>query len=372
MMRKKRTNNLPRALYIHIPFCLNICSYCSFCHLLYDENRAIAYIDRLIEELKQLKIGELHTIYIGGGTPSSLPIFVIEKLFKEIDKIHLDDDYEFSIEANVESLDEEKLKFYLKHRINRLSIGVESFDANILKDMRRNHDAKMVEDVIKLAKSLGFNNINCDLIYGYPHETINILKNDLNCLVALDINHISCYGLTVEDRSILHAKKIKPQDDDMLRDEYDIIYKFLNKHGYKRYETSNFAKPTYESKHNLTYWYDEQYYGIGLSAASYIDGLRLVNTSNFERYLHSENIIEEKEYLTEEDHLFYEFMLRLRLDEGLSLDNIFNEVNFETKNKYLRIVNKYLDRNLLTLKDNRLKTTYEGSLLLDSILIELL
>lgn len=368
----KKRNEEVTSLYIHIPFCLDICSYCSFLHCFYMEKLANSYMNKLNEELNSLNIKYLKTIYIGGGTPSCLPIFLIEPLLKKLDDIKKDEHYEFTIECNFDSIDEDKLRLYKRYGVNRLSFGVESFDENILKDMHRHHDEKRVREVINLARTLGFNNINVDLIYGYPKQDMDVLKSDVEKILYLDVEHISTYALSIEERSELYAKKIKECDEDLARMMFDYIFEALSKKAYIRYETSNFSKEHFPSKHNLVYWKNLPYYGIGAGAASYVDGCRFQNTENISKYLKGITSEEKKDKLSNEDQLFYKFMLGLRLKEGLSLNNIFDEVSNSTKKKYEQVIDHYLNTKLLEQKDDVLMTTYEGSLLLDLILKDLL
>ncbi len=369
---KKRRNEEVTSLYIHIPFCLDICSYCSFLHCFYVEKLAASYMEKLNEEFDKLNIKYLKTIYIGGGTPSCLPPYLIEPLLKKLSAIKKDEDYEFSIECNFDSINLNKLSLYRHYGVNRLSFGVESFDENILKDMHRHHDERKVKETIALARSLGFSNINVDLIYGYPKQDMRILKSDVKKILSLGVEHISTYALSIEDRSELYAKKVKEADEDTLRTMFDYIYESLTSHGYVRYETSNFSKPNYTSKHNLVYWKNLPYYGIGAGAASYVNGSRYQNTENISKYLKGITIEEKKEKLSNEDKLFYQFMLGLRLKEGLSTKDVYKDVDEKIKNKYEKVIDHYLKTNLLKKDKDRLMTTYEGSLLLDLILKDLL
>ncbi len=367
-----RRNEEVTSLYIHIPFCLDICSYCSFLHCFYVEKLASSYMAKLVEELDNLNIKYLKTIYIGGGTPSCLPIYLIEPLLKKLEAIKKDEDYEFSVECNFDSIDSTKLELYRRYGVNRLSFGVESFDEFILKDMHRHHDELKVRETIALARSLGFANINVDLIYGYPKQDMNVLKSDVTKILSLDVEHISTYALSIEDRSELFAKKVEETDEDTLRTMFDYIYESLTKHDYVRYETSNFSKPHFASKHNLVYWRNLSYYGIGAGAASYVNECRYQNTENISKYLKGITCEEKKEKISDEDKLFYKFMLGLRLKEGLSIKDIYEDVSKATKEKYEKVINHYLNAKLLIKEGNTIMTTYEGSLLLDLILKDLL
>ena len=316
-----------KSAYIHIPFCKNICSYCDFCKVIYNKKWINNYLDSLEYEINNYYKGEiLNTLYIGGGTPSSLDITELNKLFNIIKKIKLDTTYEFTIECNIEDISIEKLKLFKDNNINRLSIGIETFNDKYLKYLNRNYSSNIIFDKIKLAKQY-FNNINIDLMYAFPNQTINELNDDLNKILKLNIEHVSCYSLIIEENTKLYITNQKSIDDELDYQMYELINNtFKNK--YKRYEISNYSKKGFESKHNLTYWNNEEYYGFGLGAAGYIDSVRYINTKNLTKYI-NKDYNKEYEKLTQEDKMKYEFILGFRKTSGINKNDFYKKYNID-------------------------------------------
>lgn len=340
------------SIYIHIPFCKSICSYCDFCKLLYNEKWVDLYLDSLAKEIKSYNISsKVKTLYIGGGTPSSLSEKCLERLFTIINMFNFIKNYEFTFECNINDINSNLLNILKKGKVNRLSIGIESFDKNNLKLLNRSCDYIDVKNKINLCKKFGFNNINVDLIYAVPSENEKILLNDLNLLTSLDITHISTYSLMIEENTVLYINNIKPIKEKLDYKMYKIICKFLKEKGFNHYEISNFAKEGYESKHNLVYWNNEHYYGFGLGASGYISNIRYNNTRNLNEYFNGKYLLN-KEIITNEDNLKYGLILGLRKINGINVNN-FNEkyhtnllenvkVKKLIKNKELIYENNYL------------------------------
>ena len=308
--------------YIHIPFCNKICSSCDFCKLYYDEKFVNRYLNELEKEIKSIYKGEvLDSIYIGGGTPSSLNNKQLERLFEILKLFNKSETVEFTIESNFENINEEKLLIYKKNGINRLSFGLESINENNLTFLNRNITKKKINNTINSCRNLGFNNINIDLIYALPVEDISILKNDLDYIFSLDIEHISTYSLIIEEHTKLMINNTKNISEDLDYEMYKLICKEMKKNDYYHYEISNFSKSGYESKHNLCYWNNDNYYGFGLGASSYIDNKRITNTRSINKYLKGNyrlDIIE----LSNNDLIEYKIMLNLRKAEGISLEEV--------------------------------------------------
>lgn len=353
------------SIYIHIPFCEHICEYCDFTKLLYNEEFVSSYMEALFFEIDSYKLTKTKTIYVGGGTPTSISDELFEKLLKKISQ-YLDSIYEFTVEANVENLTKEKLLIMKKYGVNRLSIGIESTDDEILKTINRHHTFEEAKEKVILAKSLGFNNINVDLIYGLPGQDKKILIKDLNNLISLNTEHISIYSLSVSKGSNFYNKGIRPLDDEKDAEYFDLIVKILKDNGYNHYEVSNFAKPGYESRHNKVYWKALNYYGIGLGASGYIDNIRYKNTSSLKQYL-SHNFIKEKEELSETDEINEYFMLNLRLLEGFEVGDFISRFNFDPRDRYKEQFTKLEKDGLLEIGD-RIIPTEKGIKLLDIIL----
>lgn len=322
-----------KSIYIHIPFCSHICSYCDFSKLYYVKELVNKYLIALEKELANLPISTSYqTIYIGGGTPSSLSIEELERLFVSLDRFQLEEDYEFTVECNIENITEEKLQLMKKHRVNRISIGIESFHQKTLDYLDRNYNVTSIEPTIELVKKY-FSNINADLIYAVEKETISELEEDIKSLLDLNINHISTYSLMIEPNTKLANKKTQYISEDLDRKMYDIICKRLEENGYHHYEISNFSKPGFESKHNMTYWQNKEYYGIGLGASGYIDNIRYTNTKSIQKYLSFLTRYEE-EYQTDKLKLENEIMLRLRTDEGIDKKKFYQMYHFDLKERY--------------------------------------
>ena len=323
-----------KSMYIHIPFCSSICSYCDFCKFFYNEKTANKYIDSLINEIKEnYKNEKMDTIYIGGGTPSALTIEQLDKLLSFIkDNINVSRSLEYTIECNIMDITKEKLELFRKYKINRLSIGVESFNSKNLDFLERNYNKKDIIERITLAKFY-FTNINIDLMYAIPFETITILKKDLLEFINLDIPHISCYSLIIEDHTKLGIKKTNYIDSDLDYKMYKLIENTLEENGYDHYEISNYSKEGYESKHNLCYWKNHKYYGFGLGASGYIDNYRYTNTKNINKYING-NYIDIKEIITKEINASNYAILGLRTKYGINKKEFKKEIGINFKDMY--------------------------------------
>lgn len=313
-----------RSVYIHIPFCKSICSYCDFCKFLYTNKWAVEYLYTLEREINEYYEGDtVKSIYIGGGTPSSLSIENLKKLFEIIKVFKLSNKYEFTFECNINDINKELLMLLRNNGVNRLSIGVESFNKKNLEFMNRCHNKKDVINSIDLCKMCGFDNINVDLIYALPTESMYTLKRDLNLMLKLGITHISTYSLIIEEHTTLYNKKVKNIDEALDFKMYNYICKKLNSKKFNHYEVSNFALDGKESIHNLTYWNNEEYYGFGLGAHGYINNMRYENTRNFNKYKKGEYRFNELLVSTMEE-MENELMLGLRKLNGISI-NKFKE-----------------------------------------------
>lgn len=308
---------MKRSVYIHIPFCKSICSYCDFCKFIYNEKWVYAYFKALANEIKDRYMDDpVRTIYIGGGTPSALNITEIRKLLEMTKLFKKDDLEEFTFECNLEDINKELLLILKEYGVNRLSIGIESFNPKCLAFMERKADFKDALAKIKLCRDLGFNNINLDLMYAIPGQTLKDLKKDLALFLKLQPNHISTYSLILEDHTKAVVNKTQYIDEELDYEMYQTICKVLN--GANHYEISNFAIKGYESIHNLVYWNNLEYYGFGLGASGYIDNIRYTNTKNLKDYLLG-NWVKEKEMLGEKEKMDYEIMLGLRKFEGINI-----------------------------------------------------
>ncbi len=348
--------------YIHIPFCSNICSYCDFTKMYYNKEYVDKYLSSLKEEIKlRYKKEALKTIYIGGGTPSSLDLQELEKLLKIVSILKKDSNYEYTFEANIDDLNEEKLKLLKTYGVNRLSIGIQSFNPKIIKILNRKHTKKQALAQINLAKKY-FNNINIDLIYGVT-TSLNVIKEDIDNFLKLNLPHVSVYSLIIEDHTMLKNNNFKNIDDEIEYKMYKYIEDKLTSNGYVHYEISNYAKASYESIHNLNYWDNGMYYGFGLGSVSYIDNYRIENTKNILKYL-NKNYEFKKEYEDEKLRMDNKVMLSFRKLKGINIKKFRDEFKkdiFEVYNLKSLIEDEYLvlDKDNLYINHNYLYVSNE-------------
>jgi len=280
---------MSNSLYIHIPFCKRRCIYCDFYSTIYEETSAISYVNAICSQIKNLD-RKFSTIYIGGGTPTALNTVLLEKLLNSLNG-SLEDSGEFTIEINPESFEKDKAKLFIDHGINRISMGFQSLKDRKLKTLGRVHNSKKAYEALTLARNSGFKNISIDLIFGVWGEDLKSWTIELEEAVKLSIQHISCYSLTYEKGTPIWEaaknKSITPLDEDSCAAMYERAIDILSLREFKQYEVSNFAKEGYESRHNLNYWNNNEYTGLGPSAASYLAGVRSKNVSNLSEYIRS-------------------------------------------------------------------------------------
>ena len=325
--------------YIHIPFCEHLCTYCDFCKRYNYDFVVNRYLKALENDIKDNYHGEkLKTIYIGGGTPSSLNVKQLTKLLEIVKLLNRDNRCEFTFECNPENITEEKLIILKNNAVNRISLGVESTNDRFLKFLGRRHDFKMVKEKVELIKKY-IDNINVDLIYALPNETIDDLENDLSNIVKLSVNHVSTYSLEIHDNTILGIKKTKSIKEDLDSDMYNIICDILKSNGYNHYEVSNFCKDNTYSRHNLVYWKNEEYYGFGLGASGYVNNVRYDNTRSMINYTMGNRILN-SEVLDKQDDISYALILGFRLIDGI------NKKEFSKKYK-CNLVDQYNIRELI-------------------------
>ena len=355
-------------IYIHIPFCKTICSYCDFCKIYYNKKYINDYLDALEKEIKLRYNNELvKTIYIGGGTPTCLDYDELKRLLELTNIFNKAKRIEFSIESNVE-LDINKIKLLKEYKVNRISLGVQSFDTNTLKILNRTHLKEDVFNTINLLKANNFNNINVDLIYGVT-PNVEAVKKDIDYLLELDITHISAYSLIIEDHTMLKINNYDNIDDNIEYDMYKYIEAKLEEQGYHHYEVSNYAKLGYESQHNLCYWKNLDYLGFGLSAVSYIKNDRITNTKNIDKYIKGV-YVKEQYYEDELERMENEVMLGLRLLEGINI--------IEFERKYNKTIDEvfdiypYIENKMLILENNQLKINKKYIYLSNEILVNIL
>ena len=329
---------MPVSAYIHIPFCKSKCRYCSF--VSFNKPELIkSYVFSLLKEISEIYKNEpLKTLYFGGGTPSLIPVDLIKMI---VGKFNLSEGCEVTLEVNPDDASYEYFYALKNIGINRISIGSQTFDDKILKLIGRRHCSEQIIEAVQLAKQVGFENISVDLIYGLPTQSLNGLSDDLDKFLSLDIQHISTYGLKIEQDSFWGKNPPSVPDDDTQADMYELINEVLVKKGFYRYEISNFAKNGFESKHNLNYWNNDEYYGFGVAAHGYLDGMRYSNFRTLEQYIEKPTVHETGHFLTDEEMLEEEIFLGFRKSEGIDVKKIKEHFSVDFEERYKDILKKY-------------------------------
>ena len=360
--------NQVSSAYIHIPFCKSICSYCDFCKMFYNSSWVDNYLKELEKEIKFNYNGEvLNTVYIGGGTPNCLNDTELEDLLKIVSTLKRNISYEYTIECNIELLTLRQIKLFKKYGVNRVSVGVQTFNKKYLKLLNRNHSKEEVFSKVNLLRKEGISDINIDLIYAIPGETKEELLEDIRIIKELDIPHVSTYSLMIEPHTVLNNMKTKPISEDLDYEMYELIINELD--NYKHYETSNFAKDGYESKHNTVYWNNEHYYGFGLNASGYIGNVRYENTRVLKKYLDG-NYIKDKEELSINETIENEFILGLRKLDGINKKVFRGKYGIDILD--ISIVEKLLEKGKLIDNGSYIKLSSNYTYIANSVLIDFL
>ncbi len=361
-------NSLPKALYIHIPFCNVICGYCSFTRFGYQEKLADHYLERLIEDLARVK--EVETIYIGGGTPTALTLNQLNKLLSTISHL-IKNAQEITIEANPDSLDDDKIDCLIQHGVNRVSLGVQTTDNHMLKCIGRTHSFEKVIDRVLALKSKGLKNISMDLMYGLPDQTLEDVKSDLDKLLELKPVHLSLYALTIDENTAFFNRNIQAAPSELETLMYLEILNRLSESGYQHYEIANFAQKGYESLHNKHYWQYHDFYGIGVGASGKEQHIRYTNTIKLDQYLKKETQFHERIELTKADEMFETLMMGLRTQQGISKEKFYNTFNCDLA-IYQENLEPFLKQGLLIEDESSLYASEKGRLMLNDILVALL
>lgn len=366
---------IPTSAYVHIPFCTQICYYCDFSKVFIKNQPVDAYLQALIREFESYKIEQLRTLYIGGGTPTAISAeqldYLLSHLTKNLDLSQLE---EFTIEANPGDLTPDKIAVLEKSAVNRISLGVQTFNDKHLKRIGRSHNEAQIYESIDSLKGAGFDNISIDLIYALPGQTMADVKENVAKAIALDIPHLSLYSLILEHHTVFMNKmrrgKLNLPTEDLEADMFDYIIAKLESHGFEHYEISNFTKPGRESRHNLMYWDNAEYYGVGAGASGYIDGVRYRNRGPIQHYLKGVaqgNPRLEEEVLTKQEMMEEEFFLGLRKKEGVSISRFEEKFAENFSNRYGDIVEKLTRDGLVQVTDGRLRMTKKGLFLGDTV-----
>lgn len=377
-------------LYVHIPFCVSRCIYCGFYSTVGIDKRD-EYLDALQKEIEirnEYLNEDINTIYIGGGTPSALSNKQLERLFRIIGKfveeknkcrITENKEFEFTIECNPNDLDDEKIDLLRESLVNRVSIGVQTFDDSRLKFIKRRHNSAQAKEVFRKLRKAGFGNISIDLMFGFPNQTIDEWGKDIDEAIGLQPEHLSVYSLMIEEGTPLYnlvaAGKVKEIDEEESLAMYKLLCKKMEENGYEHYEISNFAKHGCHSRHNSSYWRDIPYMGIGAAAHSY-DGLsRQWNISDLNKYIDEigkGKVSFEREIIDETTHFNDIITTATRTAEGISLEKIKREFGEKYLNNLMNEAKKHIANGMLEIADDNLRLTKEGVFISDSIMSDLI
>ncbi|MGT2929706.1 radical SAM family heme chaperone HemW [Streptococcus dentasini] len=369
-------SNKPTSAYVHIPFCTQICYYCDFSKVFIKNQPVDDYLERLIQEFRHYDIHELRTLYIGGGTPTAITadqlVYLLTNLQQELDLDRLE---EFTIEANPGDLTPDKIAVLKESAVNRVSLGVQTFDDKELKRIGRSHNEAQIYTTIRDLKAAGFDNISIDLIYALPGQTMEQVKANVKKALSLDIPHMSLYSLILENHTVfmnqMRRGRLNLPTEDLETDMFHYIINELEKNGFEHYEISNFSKPGYESRHNLVYWDNVEYYGVGAGASGYLNGVRYRNRGPIQHYLKA--IAAEghsrlhEETLSKAEMMEEEFFLGLRKKSGLSISHFEEKFQENFQERYGQIVDGLIRDGLLQVTGDRLRMTKRGLFLGDTV-----
>ena len=369
-MLKKTTS-----AYVHIPFCTQICYYCDFSKVFIKNQPVDAYLQALIPPFARSAITQLRTLYIGGGTPTAITAqqldYLLTNLTKNLDLSVLE---EFTIEANPGDLTEDKIEVLKQSAVNRVSLGVQTFNDKQLKQIGRSHNEAQIYDTIASLKEAGFDNISIDLIYALPGQTMSDVKENVAKALALDIPHLSLYSLILEHHTVFMNKmrrgKLNLPQEDLEAEMFDYIITELEKNGFEHYEISNFTKPGFESRHNLMYWDNAEYYGVGAGASGYIAGVRYRNQGPIQHYLKAVsegNARLSEEVLTKEEMMEEELFLGLRKKSGVSIAKFEERFGISFEERYGQVVAELRQQGLLVPDDEMIRMTKKGLFLGDTV-----
>ena len=365
----------PTSAYVHIPFCTQICYYCDFSKVFIKNQPVDSYLEHLLQEFHSYDIQKLRTLYIGGGTPTALSApqleLLLDGLTKNLDLSMLE---ELTIEANPGDLDEDKIVVLKNSAVNRVSLGVQTFDDKMLKKIGRSHLEKDIYENIDRLKLAGFDNISIDLIYALPGQTMDQVKDNVAKAIALDIPHMSLYSLILENHTVfmnrMRRGKLPLPKEEVEAEMFEYIITELERAGFEHYEISNFSKSGFESRHNLMYWDNAEYYGIGAGASGYVNGVRYKNHGPIRHYLKA---VEEgnaritEEHLTLREQMEEEMFLGLRKKSGVSMTRFEEKFNTSFEDLYGQVVRDLCQQCLLQVDGQQIRMTKKGLFLGDTV-----
>ena len=365
----------PTSAYVHIPFCTQICYYCDFSKVFIKNQPVDSYLEHLLEEFQSYDIQKLKTLYIGGGTPTALSASQLEVLLKGLTKnLDLSVLEELTIEANPGDLDADKIAVLKNSPVNRVSLGVQTFDDKMLKKIGRSHLEKDIYENIDRLKLAGFDNISIDLIYALPGQTMEQVKENVAKAIGLDIPHMSLYSLILENHTVfmnrMRRGKLPLPKEELEAEMFEYIIAELERAGFEHYEISNFSKSGFESRHNLMYWDNAEYYGIGAGASGYVNGVRYKNHGPIRHYL---SAVEEgnaritEEHLSPKEQMEEEMFLGLRKKSGVSMVRFEEKFGRSFDGLYGEIVKDLVQQGLMQIDGDRVRMTKRGLFLGDTV-----
>lgn len=371
----KTMQKKPTSAYVHIPFCTQICYYCDFSKVFIKNQPVDSYLEHLLEEFQFYDIQKLRTLYIGGGTPTALSASQLEVLLKGLTKnLDLSVLEELTIEANPGDLDADKIAVLKNSAVNRVSLGVQTFDDKMLKKIGRSHLEKDIYENIDRLKLAGFDNISIDLIYALPGQTMEQVKDNVAKAIGLDIPHMSLYSLILENHTVfmnrMRRGKLPLPKEELEAEMFEYIIVELERVGFEHYEISNFSKPGFESRHNLMYWDNAEYYGIGAGASGYVNGVRYKNHGPIRHYL---SAVEEgnaritEEHLSQKEKMEEEMFLGLRKKSGVSMARFEEKFGRSFDGLYGEIVRDLVQQGLMQIEGDRVRMTKRGLFLGDTV-----
>ena len=372
---------IPSSAYFHVPFCLHRCGYCDFTLVAQKDHLIDAYLAAMEQQLSELGEGiELKTLFLGGGTPTHLSIEQLQRLMNAIfSHFHLADDYEFSIEANPLNLTDEKIDYLKQAGVNRVSLGVQSFDAEVLSFLERDHQPQQIFEIVQALQSR-IENVSLDLIFAVPGQSLECWKSSLASAVQLNVPHISTYGLTIEKGTPFWSQQkagafVLPEED-LAGVMYEFSLEYLESEGLKHYEISNFARAGYECQHNEVYWTGHPYFGFGPGAASYLNGIRRQNHRSVVTWLKrikaGESPIAEQEELSPENRAREAIIFSLRRRAGINVSEFSDRYRFDLYDLSQAAIQKHVTAGLLEETATHVRLTPAGCLLADSVVIDFL
>lgn len=365
----------PTSAYVHIPFCTQICYYCDFSKVFIKNQPVDAYLQALIREFRSYDITELRTLYIGGGTPTSISAVQLDYLLTELSRdLNLNTLEEFTIEANPGDLTVDKIEVLQKSAVNRVSLGVQTFNDKHLKRIGCSHNEVQIYSTIDALKTAGFQNISIDLIYALPGQTMDDVRSNVAKALSLNIPHLSLYSLILEHHTVFMNKmrrgKLHLPTEDLEAEMFEYIISEMERNGFEHYEISNFTKPGFESRHNLMYWDNVEYYGVGAGASGYLDGIRYRNRGPIQHYLKgvSEgNARLSEEVLSKNEMMEEELFLGLRKKKGVSIGKFEQKFGTSFEKRYGQIVQELQSDGLLKENNGFIQMTKKGLFLGDTV-----